>query len=116
VKLHPGDVEWWDYRSWQGGGMSVPVVAGSYPEPFLHGTPGKTSVVGSNARVAAAIAAQVHGVVNAKTTPRNFIVIGGKLAPQAVRIERFRRGVLLELGDAVAQRLAKNPHALRYRY
>jgi hypothetical protein len=116
VKLHPGDVEWWDYRSWQGGGMSVPVVAGSYPEPFLHGTPGKTSVVGSNARVASAIAAQVHGVVNAKTTPRNFIVIGGKLAPQAVRIERFRRGVLLELGDAVAQRLAKNPHALRYRY
>jgi hypothetical protein len=116
VKLHPGDVEWWDYRSWQGGGMSVPVVAGSYPEPFLHGTPGKTSVVGSNTRVASAIAAQVHGVVNAKTTPRNFIVIGGKLAPQAVRIERFRRGVLLELGDAVAQRLAKNPHALRYRY
>ena len=116
VKLHPGDVEWWDYRSWQGGAMSVPVVAGSYPEPFLRGTPGTTSVVGSNARVASAIAAQVHGVVNAKATPRNFIVIGGKLAPDTVRIKRFRRGVLLELGDAVAQRLARDPHALRYRY
>jgi hypothetical protein len=116
VKLHPGDVEWWDYRSWQGGAMSVPVVAGSYPEPFLHGTPGKTSVVGSNTRVASAIAAQVHGVVNAKATPRNFILIGGKLAPETVRIKRFRSGVLLELGDAIAQRLAKNPQALRYRY
>jgi hypothetical protein len=116
VKLHPGDVEWWDYRSWQGGAMSVPVVAGSYPEPFLHGTPGKTSVVGSNTRVASAIAAQVHGVVNAKATPRNFILIGGKLGPETVRIKRFRSGVLLELGDAIAQRLAKNPQALRSRY
>jgi hypothetical protein len=116
VKLHPGDVEWWDYRSWKGGAMSVPVVVGSYPEPFLHGTPGKTSVVGSNREVAAKIAAQVHGVVNAKVTPRNFVVIGGRLAPDSARIKRFRSGVLLELGNAVARRLAHDPHALRYRY
>lgn len=116
VKLHPGDVEWWDYRSWKGGAMSVPVVVGSYPEPFLHGTPGRTSVVGSNHTVAAAIAAQVHGVVNAKGTSRNVIVIGGTLAPGTARIERFRSGVRLELGDAIARRLAGNPHALRYRY
>ena len=116
VKLHPGDVEWWDYRSWKGGAMSVPVVVGSYPEPFLHGTPGKTSVVGSNREVAAKIAAQVHGVVNAKVTPRNFVVIGGRLAPDTARIKRFRSGVLLELGNAVARRLAHDPHALRYRY
>jgi hypothetical protein len=116
VKLHPGDVEWWDYRSWKGGAMSVPVVVGSYPEPFLHGTPGTTSVVGSNRRVADAIAAQVHGVVNAKPTTRNIIRIGGRLAPDTVRIKRFRSGVLLELGDAVARRLAKNPRTLRYRY
>ena len=116
VKLHPGDVEWWDYRSWKGGAMSVPVVAGSYPEPFLHGMPGKTSVVGSNGEVAAKIAAQVHGVVNAKMAPRNLVVIGGRLAPDTVRIKRLRNGVLLELGNAVARRLARDPHALRYRY
>jgi uncharacterized protein DUF4430 len=39
-RLHPGDVEWWDYRSWQGA-MSVPVVVGAFPEPFLHGYGGR---------------------------------------------------------------------------
>ena len=34
VTLHPGDVEWWDYRSWTGSSMSVPVVVGAYPKPF----------------------------------------------------------------------------------
>jgi len=116
VTLHPGDVLWWDYRRWSGGAMSVPLVVGAYPEPFLHGFPGKTSVVGADHAVAARIAAQVHGVVDAKVTPRNYIVIGGKLPPQAVHIERFRNGARLELGTAAAQRLAADPHALRYRY
>lgn len=39
-RLHPGDVEWWDYRSWRDS-MSVPVVVGSFPEPFLHGYDGR---------------------------------------------------------------------------
>jgi len=39
-RLHPGDVEWWDYRSWKRQ-MRVPVVVGSFPEPFLHGYGGK---------------------------------------------------------------------------
>ena len=116
VTLHPGDVLWWDYRRWSGGAMSVPLVVGAYPEPFLHGFPGKTSVVGADRAVAARIAAQVHGVVDAKATPRNYIVIGGKLPPQTVHIERIRNGARLELGTAAARRLAANPHALRYRY
>jgi hypothetical protein len=39
-RLHPGDVEWWDYRSWRNE-MHVPVVVGAFPEPFLHGYAGK---------------------------------------------------------------------------
>jgi hypothetical protein len=39
-RLHDGDVEWWDYRSWKHE-MSVPVVVGAFPEPFLHGYGGK---------------------------------------------------------------------------
>ena len=35
--LHPGDVEWWDFRSWANGEYRVPVVVGAFPEPFLHG-------------------------------------------------------------------------------
>jgi hypothetical protein len=39
-RLHPGDVEWWDYRAWRGAGRA-PVVVGAFPEPFLHGYGGK---------------------------------------------------------------------------
>ncbi len=39
--LHPGDIEWWDYRSWKHA-IHVPVVVGAFPEPFLHGYAGKT--------------------------------------------------------------------------
>jgi Domain of unknown function (DUF4430) len=40
-RLHDGDVEWWDFRSWRTQ-MRVPVVVGAFPEPFLHGYGGKT--------------------------------------------------------------------------
>jgi hypothetical protein len=39
-RLRSGDVEWWDYRSWQDPAQD-PVVVGSFPEPFLHGYGGK---------------------------------------------------------------------------
>lgn len=116
VTLHPGDVLWWDYRRWSGAALSVPVVLGAYPEPFLHGFPGKTSVVGTDHALAARIAAQVHGVVNARSASRNYILIGGKLSPQTAHIKRYRSGALLELGTAVAERLASDPHALRFHY
>jgi hypothetical protein len=35
-RLHDGDVEWWDFRSWRVR-MRAPVVVGAFPEPFLHG-------------------------------------------------------------------------------
>ena len=35
-RLHSGDVEWWDFRSWRAR-MREPVVVGAFPEPFLHG-------------------------------------------------------------------------------
>jgi hypothetical protein len=38
-RLHPGDVEWWDYRSWAKQ-QDVPVVVGAFPEPFRHGWDG----------------------------------------------------------------------------
>jgi Domain of unknown function (DUF4430) len=119
VKLRPGDVLWWDYRHWTGATMHVPVVLGAYPEPFLHGfewvKPG-ASVVSPDRALAKRIAAQVGGTVNAKRTATNFIVVGGKLAPDTARIRQFRKGVLLELGTSIARRLAADPTALRRRY
>jgi hypothetical protein len=113
VTIHSGDVLWWDFRAWTGVTMHVPVVAGAYPKPFL-GQP--TSVVSSDRALAAKIAKQVGGVVNAKAPLRNYIVVGGKLPASAVHIRAFRKGVVLELGTAVARRLAADPTALRYRY
>ena len=40
VVLRPGDVAWWDYRSWRGR-MREPIVVGAFPEPFLHGWAGR---------------------------------------------------------------------------
>jgi hypothetical protein len=113
VTIHPGDVLWWDYRKWTGATMHVPVVAGAYPKPFLGQT---TSVVASDRALAAKIAKQVHGVVNAKATLRNFIVISSNVPASSVHIRSFRKGVVLELGIAVARQLAADPTTLRYRY
>jgi hypothetical protein len=41
VKLRPGDIAWWDFRSWEGE-MAEPVVVGAFPEPFVHGWDGRT--------------------------------------------------------------------------
>jgi hypothetical protein len=112
VTIHRGDVLWWDYRHWDGATMHVPVVAGAYPKPFL-GQP--TTVVSSNRLLADKIAKQVHGVVNARTPVRDSIVIGGVPASLA-RIRVRGKGVVLELGTAIARRLAADPTALRYRY
>jgi hypothetical protein len=113
VTIRAGDVLWWDYRKWTGATMHVPVVAGAYPKPFL-GQP--TSVVASDRALAAKIAKQVHGVVNAKAALRNFIVISSNVPASSVRIRPFRKGVVLELGTAIARQLAADPTTLRYRY
>ena len=116
VTLKQGDVLWWDYRHWDAATMSIPVVAGAYPEPFIHGFPGTTNVVAPDPKLAAQIAAQVHGVVGSPAKARNSIVIGGTLQPQTVRIERVGNGARLELGLAIARRLARDPHALRFHF
>jgi len=115
VKLRDGDVEWWDYRSWQGSAMSVPVVVGSYPHPFLRGTTSVTAV-GVERKLARTIAGQVHGVVAATKPTRNYIVISRDYGQDHVAIKRFRNGALLELGTAAARQLAADPKALARRY
>jgi Domain of unknown function (DUF4430) len=113
VTVHPGDILWWDYRRWTPATMHVPVVAGAYPQPFLRG---RTSVVSAQRALAARIAREVHGVVNSRRPVANYIVVGEAFAPGHVHIRRFERGVVLELGTAIARRLADDPTALRYRF
>jgi hypothetical protein len=114
VRIHVGDVLWWDFRHWTAATMSIPVVAGAYPHPFVDG--GRTSVVAKDPTLAARIAREVHGVVGANAALRNTIRIGLGVSPNHVAIRRSRGGFELELGSAVARRLAADPTALRYRF
>jgi Domain of unknown function (DUF4430) len=131
VHLRPGDVEWWDYRSWRGGGMSVPVVVGAFPEPFLHGfqwaKPGATVVYFAkrDASVAARLARSVHGKVKSVIPPGpgkvvawevhgNLIEVGKGTGLAGIRDEGHV--VWLSLTSAQAAKLAASPTAFRYRY
>ena len=40
-RLRDGDVAWWDYRDWSSDAATLEVVAGAFPEPFVHGFDGK---------------------------------------------------------------------------
>ncbi len=111
VKLHPGDVEWWDYRSW-GDGKEVPVVVGSFPEPFLHG--GRAAVVVGSGAVAKKLARIVHGRV-AGIAPKDANVL--RIVPGTgftARMDGDR--VVFTLGAVDASRLVADPALARYRY
>ena len=80
-RLRPGDVEWWDYRSWRNP-LDDPVVAGAFPEPLLHGYDGerrRTFVVGRGAPAVA-------------TRLRARIVAPGKPVPASANVLVLRQG------------------------
>jgi hypothetical protein len=110
VRLHAGDVLWWDYRHWTPATMDIPAVAGAFPQPFR--SHGRTAVSGPRPLVRAIAKAVGRGHPGA----RNAIVIDGSLPPDAVQMSRAHGGYRLELGVAIATRLAHDPTALRYRF
>ena len=121
VRLRPGDVEWWDYRSWRGSGFHVPVVVGAFPEPFKHGfewaKPG-AQVAGGDPAVTRRLARFVGGRVRAAAGRQaaNQILVRKDVPAGEARIERHANGVRLVLGRTAARRLAADPAAFRYRY
>ena len=117
-RLHPGDVEWWDYRNWGKVGQAVPAVVGAFPEPFLHGYGGKVRpavVVGPLVPGAQALATLLHArlVANAPPGANVLRLVGG---PHRFTARALPSGAV-ELdfsGDAAA--LARDPALYRYRY
>jgi hypothetical protein len=117
-RLHPGDVEWWDYRDWGKVGESVPVVVGAFPEPFLHGYGGKVRpavVVGPVSAGARALARllRAHVAASAPSGANVLRLVGGPHRFTA----RMLPGGAVELdysGNAAA--LARDPSLYRYRY
>jgi hypothetical protein len=128
-KLRPGDVEWWDYRSWAVR-MQEPVVVGAFPEPFVHGYDGDRrpaavryadAALVSGARAIGRLIGAASVARVGRPVPRSanlFILRAG--GPRAVAGPRFSG---YEAGDPVsfvfagdAARLARDPTMIRRRY
>jgi hypothetical protein len=121
-RLHEGDVEWWDYRSWVGR-MRQPVAVGAFPEPFLHGFGGKRRPAWVEydllrlRPVAQALARRIHGTATRAGAPPGANV----LEITSARV-RFRgtggqdRPVRFVISRRDAARLARNPRLARFRY
>jgi Domain of unknown function (DUF4430) len=115
-RLHPGDVEWWDYRSWQHE-MRAPVVVGAFPEPFLHGYGGKVrsaAVVGHGAG-ARALARLTRGRVAASAPAGANVLRLRRGSPRFTARLRPEGGVELVYGGD-PMRLARHPSMYRFRY
>jgi hypothetical protein len=113
--LRPGDVEWWDYRSWAEQ-MQVPVVVGAFPEPFVHGFGGDVppAVVVGASPAAGRLARLIHGrVVDRVPAGANVLHI---VPGRGFRAERAGDRVTFELGAVDAPRLARHPKLARYRF
>ena len=124
-RLHAGDVEWWDFRSWKGQ-LRAPVVVGAFPEPFVHGWGGKTLPAAvmydpGLRGVARRLAHVVHAstVVPATASlpgPTNIVVV--KRAAPGAHAVGTQPGAAVEffVSPRIAAALARNVTALRYRY
>jgi hypothetical protein len=94
-RLHDGDVAWWDYRDWADDAETIPVVAGAFPEPFLHGFGGKRRSAavryapgskGDAQRVADRVGAtDIAPIGNPVPAADNLIELTGGAAPTRVR-------------------------------
>jgi hypothetical protein len=131
-RLRPGDVEWWDFRSWRGR-ERVPLAVGAFPEPFLHGFDGKRrpSIVQYDHSRLEPLARRLGKLIHAKKVlpfRSNFPQPGANIlflmfdGPVRFRlsedpsVERPGDQVVVELSAVLAERLARDPAAFRFRY
>ena len=127
-RLRPGDVEWWDFRSWRDE-LREPVVVGAFPEPFLHGYggPPRPAVVRyepglrKGARAVARLLKAVSVAPVSDPAPKDanvfYTVRGTERFTAELRDDGGSAGSPVEFtfaGDAAA--LARNPKRFRFRY
>jgi hypothetical protein len=114
-RLRSGDVLWWDYRSWAEQ-MSVPVVVGAFPEPFVHGFEGDVpaAVVVGESPAAGKLARLIGGRVAPRAPPDANVL---RIVPgRGLQAARSGSRVVFTLGAEDAGRLARDPSLARYRY
>jgi hypothetical protein len=123
-RLHRGDVEWWDYRSWKTR-MREPVVVGAFPEPFLHGYNGKRRdayvvldgprSLPAGRRLARVVHAQVVDV--SFRPPAGANVLHARVGAPRRFVARLRHSgaVWFEFTGDIGS-LAREPQQFRFRY
>ena len=120
-RLRPGDVEWWDYRSWEDPAQD-PVVVGAFPEPFLHGYDGKRRpavVVSSDRALGRRLAKFVHGRLGSPSLNANVLEVVSRAGPRlSARLVRPQAGAPIRFVVAAtfARRLLSDPGLVRHRY
>jgi hypothetical protein len=121
--LHPGDVEWWDYRSWKHE-MHVPVVVGAFPEPFLHGYDGKThpATIVYDSQKLEREARALGRLIHAKTltadqlADANVLFLTKADVPLSATSKGAGQPARFVIGPTAARRLLADPKLVRFRY
>jgi hypothetical protein len=125
-RLHRGDIEWWDYRSWQRD-PQYPVVIGAFPEPLIHGFDGETRPTAVRFRLPnlAALGDELGRFVEARSVAPH-----GRPVPKGWNLVDLGPGELLyvsnadipagpvtfEIGAETARRLLRDPAVYRFRF
>jgi hypothetical protein len=115
-RLHDGDVEWWDYRSWATPGQDE-VVVGAFPEPFLHGYAGKRRpavVVGPKTSARRMLTRLLHA---RRRAPHANVLVLRPGTPERFYARAAAPGkpvTFVYVGDPM--KLARNPQLARFRY
>jgi hypothetical protein len=128
LRLRPGDVLWWDFRSWAEE-MESPVVVGAFPEPLVHGYEGRTRPVTVSAPAeladAAAALAEAYEVAGEDEPHRLVLEVRPGASGATLTAERgaandapvtFRLSGSEGAVRAAALRLAREPEVVRFRY
>ncbi len=130
-RLRPGDVLWWDYRSWTGDDMREPVVVGAFPEPFLHGYDGrvrpaavrfeKEHMRGTALGVAHVVGARSVELMNVPAAPEVNLLVIAEAQPALQAELRSPEGsagspVVFRVSFEDAKLLLKDPELAQHRY
>jgi len=130
-RLQPGDVLWWDYRSWTGDDMREPVVVGAFPEPFLHGYDGRVrpvavrfeaeNMLGTALGLAHLIGARSVEDLSVPAAPRANTLVVVDDEPTFNATLRSQDGaagspVTFTISFEDAKRLLKDPELAQHRY
>ena len=121
--LHPGDVEWWDYRPWKHA-IHVPVVVGAFQEPFLHGYAGKTrdAAIVFEAEALRPQASALGKLIHAKAVTAdelgdaNVLFLTKADVPLSATSKGAGAPVRFVIGPTAARRLLADPKLVRFRY